>query len=314
MEPSLKNIYFDVKHPASFGSVSKLAKAGGVSRKEAQDFLMKQDAYTLHKPVRLKFPSRLTLAYFKQDLWQADLLDMKNIADHNNGVKYLLVVIDVFTRFAYVEPLKDKTAKSVFEGFKKIFTTTIPPINLQTDDGLEFFNTKVKSLLKKHKINHYSSYSEHKASVVERLNRTIKNKIYRYMTYRKNYKYIDVLQDLIKSYNDSVHSSIGIAPTNVTPTIEKTLFAKQFGYVPLVKYTFTLGDQVRISKHRKTFHRGYQENWTDEVFIVSKQYPTQPPTYVLTDLDGEPVEGKFYASGDYGITGDAGITGALNLF
>lgn len=290
----LNKIYYDVKHPASFGGVEKLSKYSGISKKTVKQWLTTQDTYTLHKPVKYKFRRRPVISFGIGELLQADLIDMSKFSKFNNGIKFLLTVIDVFSRYAYVFPLKNKSAKSVAEAFEELFKQTDTIIHIQTDKGREFYNSKVQSLFKKMKIKHYSSQSEYKASLVERLIKTIKNKLYRIFTYRNSYKYIDILQEVVKSYNNSVHRTTGYAPSEVTSEIESELFQKLYGFQPTTKLMFKVGDQVRISKARKTFQRGYLPNWTDEVFIVYKRYFSSPPSYVLKDLKGTVVSGRFY--------------------
>ncbi|GBN93373.1 Putative uncharacterized transposon-derived protein F54H12.3 [Araneus ventricosus] len=184
----------------------------------------------------------------------------------------------------------------MLEAMKKLLKQAKPIVNLQTDEGKEFYNKQVQQLLKKNKINHYSSHSEHKASVVERFNRTLKNKLFRIFTHRGSYKYIDVLDKVIKSYNNSIHRTTGFAPNDVTSNLEPLIFEKVYAYKTEIRYTFNVGDQVRISKAKKTFRRGYLPNWSDEVFTIDKRFATNPPTYILKDLKGETLKGRFYAN------------------
>lgn len=293
-ELALKKNYYNVSSPGSYGGVSRLAKASGVSPQNTKSWLMTQDAYTLHKPIRTKFKRRKVLALGIGDLMQCDLVDMAKVAKYNNGVKYLLTAIDVFSKYAHAIPLKSKNSTSLLEGFKKLFKQTKFVDNLQTDEGKEFYNKKVRSYFKRHNINHYSSYSEFKASVVERFNRTLKSKLYRIFTHRNSYRYLDVLKSVLKSYNESIHRTTGYAPSNVTKDLEPQIFAKMYGYNIDRKYKFEIGDRVRISKAKRTFRKGYLPNWTDELFIIYKRYPTKPPTYLLRDLKETNIKGRFY--------------------
>lgn len=290
----LKKNYYDVNSPGAYGGISRLSKASGVSPQKTKRWLMTQDAYTLHKPIRLKFKRRKVLAYGIGDLMQCDLIDMIKLSKYNNGVKYLLTAIDVFSKYAHAIPLKSKSADSMLDGFKKLFKETKFVTNLQTDEGKEFYNKKVQTYFKSHNINNYSSHSEFKASVVERFNRTLKSKLYRLFTHRNSYKYIDVLKSVLKSYNKSKHRTIGYAPIEVTKDLESQIFEKMYGYNISRTYKFDINDQVRISKGKRTFRKGYLPNWTDEVFIIYKRYPTNPPTYLLRDLKETRLKGRFY--------------------
>jgi hypothetical protein len=290
----LEKIYYDAENPASYGGVAKLARAARLPLKTTRQWLMTQDAYTLHKPIRFNFERRKVLSYGIGELMQCDLVDMSKLSKYNNGVKYLLTAIDVFSKRGYAIPLKSKNADSVLEGLKKLFKESNFVTNLQTDEGKEFYNKKVGDYFRRHKINHYSSHSEHKASVVERFNRTLKSKLYRIFTHTNSHRYVDVLKSVLKSYNASVHRSTGLAPTDVTPELEEKIFEKLYGYNIIPRYKFRVNDQVRISKARRAFRKGYLPNWTEEVFVIYRRYPSSPPTYLIKDLKGSIVKGRFY--------------------
>lgn len=293
-DEKLKNIYYDVKHPASFGSVLKLARAASVPLKKAKQWLMKQDVYSLHRPVRYNFPRRKTLSYGIGELMQVDLMDLSKFSKWNKGFKFVLVAIDVFSKYAYAIPIKNKSANSLVEAFGELLKQSGPVSKIQSDLGKEFFNNKVRLLFKKNNIHHYSTFSEFKASVAERLIRTLKSKIYKIFTHRKSYKYLDVLQNILDSYNNSVHRSHGFAPSRVTPKLEAVIFEKLYGYKTDVKFKFQEGEQVRISKSKSVFRKGYLPNWTEEVFTILKRYATIPPTYILSDLKNNTLGGRFY--------------------
>ncbi|XP_035211472.1 uncharacterized protein LOC118185697 [Stegodyphus dumicola] len=212
----------------------------------------------------------------------------------NDRGEMILDAIDVFSKRGYAIPLKSKSADSVLEGFKKLFKETNFVVNLQTDEGKEFFNKKVRDYFRRHGIHHYASNSEYKASVVERFNRTLKSKLYRIFTYTNSYRYVHVLKSVLKSYNLSIHRSTGYAPADVKPELESEIFEKLYGYSIKPRYKFEVNDQVRISKTRRAFRKGYLPSWTDEVFVIYKRYPSSPPTYLLKDLKGTVLKGRFY--------------------
>ncbi|GFR21963.1 uncharacterized transposon-derived protein F54H12.3 [Trichonephila clavata] len=188
-----------------------------------------------------------------------------------------------------------KTAEAVKNAFENLFQQAKPK-NIQTDKGSEFYNSQLKSLFQRHSINHYSAEGDHKASVVERFNRTLKNKMFRVFTYRNSYKYVDILHLLVKSYNDTEHRNIGMAPSQVTREVEPQIFKKLYGFLEKnPKVILNKGDLVRISKANKTFRRGYLPGWSDEVFRVKKVYFSHPTTFELQDLKSEAIKGRFYA-------------------
>lgn len=294
MGDSLKNIYFDSGNPGSFGGVERLSKAANVSKSGAKKWLAQQDVYTLHKPVRYKYQRRSTIAYGVNELWQADLLEVRLISKFNANYNFILTVIDVFSRFLRVVPIKNKKGSTVAVAFSKLFRK-VKPVNLQTDKGTEFYNSTVRKLFKKHNIHHYSTQSGNKCAILERLHRTLRARLYRIFTYRNSYKWRDVLQNLVDSYNNTVHSAHGFKPIEVSSKNEKAVYKRLYGINSPTKFRFKVGDIVRISKVRKIFRRGYFPGWSEETFKIYKVYPTSPPTYILEDFNGKEIEGRFYA-------------------
>lgn len=159
----------------------------------------------IHRVARKNFERRKYSMRGIADTLQADLIDMQSFRRQNHGYRYILIAIDVFSKKAYAEPLKDKSAKSTTEAMKSIFNQVGQRIrNLQTDDGKEFFNSKMKQLLKKYNnINHYSTYTVKKASIVERLIRTIKRKLYMEFTLQRSNKWFEILGKIIHTYNNT---------------------------------------------------------------------------------------------------------------
>jgi len=129
--------------------------------------------------------------------WTADLIEVVNIAKYNQGYRYLLTVVDVFSKHAWVQPVKSKTGKAVTEAMAKILKGGRTPTNLQTDDGKEFYNKTFQALMKQIGIHHFSTSEDTKASVVEWFNRTLKQRLYRYFTVQDTSNFVPVLQDLV---------------------------------------------------------------------------------------------------------------------
>ena len=157
--------------------------------------------------------------------WVADLVEMQKVSRYNNGIRYLLTVIDVLSKYAWVVPLKNKTGKEVVKVFERILKTSQrKPQNLQTDKGKEFYNGLMQQWLKKEGIYHFSTEGDAKASVVERFNRTLKGRMYRYFTAANTMKYVNVLQDLVNQYNADRDQSRGMAPKDVTIQNEREVW------------------------------------------------------------------------------------------
>jgi transposase InsO family protein len=129
-----------------------------------------------------------------------DLADVSSIHSHNQNYKYLLFVIDVFSRYLWIQPIKDKTSKSVINALKIVLRSR-KPNSIKSDKGSEFKNKEVRSFLKKEDIHTFYSQNETKGALVERSIRTIKTALYRYFSHKQTYKYLDVLQDFVRNYN-----------------------------------------------------------------------------------------------------------------
>mgnify|MGYP002144364721 CR=1 FL=1 len=295
--------YYDVREPGSYGGINALRrlmklKGNNVTTKNIIDWLTEQEAYNLHKPIRRRFRRRKIFARGIDYLWQADLVDMTHLANQNDGYRYLLTVIDVFSKFAFVVALKKKNATSVTEAFESIFARGRKPLKLQTDKGREFVNDVFQKRLKDLNVQFYTTSNEDiKASVVERFNRTLKTKMWKYFTHRNTYEFINVLQDMVHSYNHTHHRTIGRAPATVDADNSVEVYEKMYGKENGLRsktFKFAVGDKVRISKTRRVFDKGYLPNWTEEIFTVSETMKTIPPTYKIVDYGGEAIQGSFY--------------------
>ena len=254
----------------------------------------------LHRPVVRHFPKRKVYVKAIDQIWAADLIDMQAFAEYNDGVKYLLSVIDIFSKYGFIVPLKDKSGKSVFDAFIKIFKTSgRKPEKLWIDKGKEFYNKDVKSL----GVELYSTENEEKSSIIERWNRTMKEQMFKYFTANSTRKYIDVLESMVNKYNNTRHSSIKMTPTKASTKANETIVWKNlYGDLnpePPSKPKFSVGDKVRISKKKKFFEKGYTPRWTEEVFSISQVQYTDPPTYKIADSNGEEIQGSVFTNRSY---------------
>lgn len=253
----------------------------------------------LHKPARVNFPRRRVIVKGLNDLYQCDLVEMIPYSKVNKGYKYILMIINVFSKYVWSYPLKNKSSAEIVRTFKHFLSKIKhPPQNLQTDFGKEFYNKDFKELLKKYNINHYSSYSNLKASVVERVNRTIKNLMYKEFSMQGNYKWLGILPTIISKYNNTKHRTTGYKPCDVDEHNEKSILQKAYTHLKIIdvkKPKFKIGDKVRVSKHRSVFKKGYTPSWSNEIFTVIKIQTTNPRTFIIQDYLGEIIKGGFYA-------------------
>lgn len=288
--------WFDPEDPVGYTGVEKLRKATMGSKKETETWLRNQLAYSLNKPMRRKFPTRKYKSSGPNDLWQADLMEMIPYSKVNDGYKYILTCIDVFTRFGRAVPVKSKSMKDMKEAVEKLIEDG-KPLNFQTDLGKEFYNKEVKALLDKHEINHYSVLSQFKAALVERFNRTLRDRLKRYFIKQGNKVWIDVLPKIIMAYNHSSHRGLkGLRPVDINSKNAMDIWFTRNKYEKLKKPKYNIGDYARISKiSASPFIKNFSENWSDEVFqIIKIDKKSKPIMYVIQDEQGEEIQGKFY--------------------
>ena len=254
-----------------------------------------QLAEELHKPITRKFTKRRVFVKGVDEIWAADLVEMGRFSDWNKGIKYLLMVIDVFSKFGWIEPLQNKKGETVAAAFK----LGRKPRLLWTDKGKEFYNKNVNQLLTRKNIKLYSTENEEKSSVIERFTRTIKQKMWKMFSANNNTIYVDNIDELLKNYNSSWHRSVQMSPIAASDIKNKhQVFANLYSdeiYEQVKKPKFQIGDRVRISKYkRKLFDKRFTPNWTEEVFVINQILNTKPVTYRVVDLQGEAVTGSFY--------------------
>ena len=242
----------------------KKTKGSGVTLANKSIPQNEQLAEELHKPIIRKFKRREVYSAFKDHTWAADLADMQLISKFNKGFRFLFCVIDIYSKYAWVAPLKDKKDVSIVNLFQSILNKcNRKPNKFWVDKGSEFYNRSMKSWLEKNDVQMYSTHNEGKAVVAERFIRTIKNKIYKHMTSISKKMYIDKLDDIVNEYNNTKHRTTKMKPIDV----------KDNTYIDFDKEVndndpkFKVGDHVRISKYKSIFAKGYTPNWSEEVFI-----------------------------------------------
>ena len=254
-------------------------------------------AKELHKPVRRKFRKRRVFSPGVDVIWAADIADMSMFSKSNNGVKYILCIIDTFSKFGIMIPMKSKTAKETADAFKQLFEKKKLQCNkLWTDKGSEFINHQVKKVLNDYNVKIYTTENEEKSCIVERWIRTMKSIMYRYFTAARTRNYISVLQKMVLKYNNTVNRSIRCTPTQARmSTNYQAVFNSLYPKLKdAPKATFKIGDIVRIERKKGTFEKGFETNFTEELYKISEIRPTNPVTYKLVDLEDEEIIGSFY--------------------
>ena len=216
-----------------------------------------QLANELHKPIIRKFKKIKVYSSFRDNSWGVDLADMQSRSKYNKEIKYLLCSIDLFSKYVWVVPIKDKKGTSIVNAFKMIISKIRKPNKIWVDQSSEFYNNTFKRFLKINNIEMYSTYNEGKSVVAERFIRTLKNKIFKQITAVSKNIYFDMSDDIVNKYNNNVHRTIKTKPIEVTGDSYDDYnedFKKRYP-------KYKVGHNVRISKHKNIFAKGYIPNW-----------------------------------------------------
>ena len=284
------------------GIMKNKAKFGlGLAREPEPTAWQQQLANELHAPVKRRFKRRHVVSYGVDGVWSCDLVEMQNWKKENKGYRYILNAVDVFSKYAWSVKLLDKKGSTVLAAFKHIVKSSgRKPGHIWVDRGREFYNKDMDEWIKENDIVRYSTYGEHKSAVVERFNRTLKNMMWRRFTAENTRNWIDMLDKLLFKYNNTVHSTIKMTPTEASqpsahPVVHHWRSSPEHWRsdehsVP----KFSVGDLVRISRTKATFEAGYIANWSEAIYKIHKIKWTSPITYILEDMKGNIIEGGFY--------------------
>lgn len=319
-------------NPTAFTGVTRLKRASGLSYGKVKDYLASKDTYTKYKtPVR-KFNRLKSVSPAINEIWSVDLAYVDKLSYYNDGVKYLMIAVDVLSRFLRVQTMKNKTALTAKHALQKMFDQRTPkgvrgkPRKIWVDEGTEFLG-KFKEFCIEEDITIYSTFSETKSAIAERYIRTFKNELYKYLEERSStkkrslrstkhsHRYVDDLQEIVDVINSRVNRAILMAPAMVTPNHSTYLLQLQqdaSSKLKRNKFKLRIGDKVRVAKEDIPFRKGYKQQFTDEIFVIERIASNNPPTYALrtttptskttanaTDSDGgvnigDVIKGKFY--------------------
>lgn len=308
----LTHLYNDISTPAGFtGSIQKLYEAARlkdttITIANTREFLRGERSYTLHKGNLTRFPRRKILAPKPRTIIACDLGDFCSLQNYNNGVKYILVCVDVYSRLMLVQTLKKKNSAHMLAALRKMLEETPQFVGVRrlfTDRGSEFYNKVIQNYLQKKNIKLYSVFSEMKSSMVERAIKTLKHNLYRYMTQSNSLKYIHILPKIVDVYNRTFHRILKNTPQAIHNLQNIEDIRRQFKVMYLnnditktnIIPRLQVGQYVRLAKSRNTFHKGFWPQNTEEIFQVCRIDKTQPiPTYKIKDLNNETISGMFY--------------------
>ena len=209
---------------------------------------------------------------------------------YNKEIKYLLCAIYLFSKYAWVVPLKDKKRITIANAFQKIISKEKRPNKIWVDQAGEFYSELFKRFLKINNIEMYSTYNKGKSVVTDRFTRALKNKIFKQMAAVSKNVYFDVLDNIVDKFNNTVHRSIKMK----TFDVKSDSSAEYNEDSNFTKPKFKVGDRIRISKYKNIFAKVYTQNWSEEVFLVSKIKNTILWIYVIRELNCEKIAFKFF--------------------
>ena len=259
----------------------------------------KKLAKELHRPKLHRFPRRKIYSPNLDRIWTMDLMDQKKYYRQNKNFKYILVVLDIFSRFAWARPLKTKTGLEVANAMRDIFAKSKrKPSYIWSDQGKEFLNhLMIRGLLREKDITLYYSFNDPKASIAERFIRTLRRKFELHYVVTQQTVWYNVLQDFIDEYNSEKHKSIKMSPNQaLKPENYAAVFSSQYSRVRTSREDLLkVGTKVRITLHKRQFEKGSTANWSEEVYEIDRVTRRKPvDVYRLKDLAGEVLDGGFY--------------------
>ena len=281
-----------------------------------------QLAKEVFSPQITKFKRQRIIPLNKDETWSADLIHKLSLSKYNKNYKFILTVIDIFTKYAWAIPLKNKSGLSITNSFKTILSEGRKPEKLWVDRGSEFYNKSFKSLLKEYGtskaasgIELYSTYSDLKAVFIERFNRTLLHIINKPMFINGDGNWVNILNDAVVTYNNNIHSTINMTPVDASNNPDKVKYTFSFKNI---KPKLNVGDYVRNVDKRNIFSKGYTSNWNKELFKVNEVLKTHPPTYKIEDINGEIIEGKYYEQellkSEFDFESNNKVLESLNIF
>ena len=288
-----------------------------------------QLAKKVFSPQITKFKRQRIIPLYKDETWSADLIDKSSLSKYNSNYKFILTVIDIFTKYAWAIPLKNKSGLSITNGFKIVLSEhpqggsePRKPEKLWVDRGSEFYNKTFKSLLKEYGtgkaasgIELYSTYSDLKSVFIERFNRTLLHIINKSMFINGDGNWVNIINDAVVTYNNNIHSTINLTPVDASNNPDKVKYTISFKNI---KPKLKVGDYVRNVYKRNIFSKGYTSNWNRELFKVNEVLKTHLPTYKIEDINGEIIEGKYYEQellkSEFDFESNNKVLESLNIF
>ena len=239
------------------------------------------------KPPKKNYPTNKTDVYYIDDIWSLDILDLKDYGPENNRqYRYVLVIIDNFSKYGWTITLKNKNAQTIKDSFENILKSSKRSPNLiESDRGKEVYNNIFQDFLNKNNIKLYSRNSSYGAVFAERFNRTIRDLLKKIVFEQGDANWIDVLPTITKQYNNRIHTSTKLSPKDASLKKNegydyKNLFDKRKKIEP----KYEIGDLVRTADLKKTFSKGDTTNWSYKLYEITEIINDTIPSYKIDNL------------------------------
>ena len=296
----IKTEYFTPGAPTGYASLSGFLKNSKYKDKNlVQKTLQDLRTYSIHKNVRKTFPRRKVMVSFIDVYWTMDILVMLKYKHNNSHYGYVLVILDCFSRYYFLCPLKKKDADSVHLALSTLFKMTPRrPEKIWADRDLAWYNKKVQSLLAKYKIQLYSTFSKKKAVLSELGVKEVKKRLYKHMTHTGKKNWLSILPEVEQALNNTYSSAIGRKPNEVNEANSSEVWHRVYKKIvdmdpPVAKYA--IGQLVRISREKLIFDKAYTQSYSDEIFSVYSIIYSRPVvSYRLADTKGNVLQSAAY--------------------
>ena len=302
---AIKKAYSDIKDSNSaFSSkrnvlreVRKTVKSATL--KDIEYYLQGVESYTLHKQSKKRFRTRKFISQGLKYQYQADLIILSSKYSRLNKCKYILCCIDSFSRKLQCAALRRKSNTEIIKKFSIFFKKEGKPKSLYTDAGTEFTGNKFQEFLKQKNIRSYIAQNPWHAGIIERCQKSLKNRIFKYLTHNNTNIFVPKLQEFVRAYNHTHHRALpgNMSPVDVKKSNEYLVWKFQYSSILRRAGTPTLevGQLVRITRKPEFFRKGYETRFTKEKFVITQAIPSIPPTYKIKSKTKEDdIQGLFY--------------------
>ncbi len=300
----IQSLYTSLQSPVSYSSPQKIykyirQKKIKIGLTKIRKALNELDSYTVYKNTPKRFPRPRVRVQTQYQQVEIDLMDVRKSSEFNDGVKYLFVAVDVLSKLAFAYPMKTKTSNDVFKATKTLLDKWPLIQTFSSDRGSEFKSSPFQELLAQRGVRHFFAGGSGKATIVESFIRYLRSRITRFKTENNTQSYINALGSIIDSYNNTCHSSTKFKPSEVNHinqfTVYENLYMNSKNDLKEYKFSYKLGDKVRISLDKSIFQRESDKKFTNEIFTVDYRYKKDGiPMYKLKDCTNQRLIGSFY--------------------